>query len=617
MFFPPSKRHPTGCRFFWDRLPDETWGGCFTFLCSALRRSPSFPSLPHIPMKLRSALPALVSGLCLSTHVHADYGIPVPSPPAPVRVNTVGFRPQATKIATLLPKAEQFRVVRADDGKVVLAGLPSATVRSEPGDTNEELKLADFSALREPGRYRLLIPGLGDSPEFGIADDAWVGAYRSVARGFYLWRCGVEVSADWDGQSYLQRPCHLEDGSMEFAGGKPGEHRDGTGGWHDAGDYNKYVVNAAFSMGMMFRAWEHFRPAVERVSLGLPESGRGMPCLLAELKFETLWLFKMQREDGAVFHKLSAKDFNFWGAADQDRSPRFFSPVGSSATAGFAAVMALGARHFREFDAALADRCLDAARRAQAWLAAHPDHLEPDQSALKTGTYPCGDGAYRLWALQEWWETTGDAAALKAFESRSERFFFSHGGPSWGSVEDLALTGYLLGRRNGEKSLQRLGAIRANLLFVAREGVNTARSNPHGRGLGGAKSQFYWGCNGNVASQTLLFFAADRLEPDPAFADAAERCVGHLLGRNYHGRSYVTGVGFQPPQRTHDRRGAPQLPGYLVGGPWPSAREYQDVMADASRNEIAINWNASLLYALAGLLPQGAATPDRLVKPVP
>jgi len=105
-----------------------------------------------------------------------------------------------------------------------------------------------------------------------------------------------------------------------------------------------------------------------------------------------------------------------------------------------------------------------------------------------------------------------------------------------------------------------------------------------------------------VAGQTYLLHVADRVKPNPAYRATAEQALSHLFGRNYHGCSYVTGLGAHSPAHTHDRRGEPQLPGYLVGGPWPTAREWFDDWKDPSRNEIAINWNGALIYALAAFV---------------
>jgi endoglucanase len=87
--------------------------------------------------------------------------------------------------------------------------------------------------------------------------------------------------------------------------------------------------------------------------------------------------------------------------------------------------------------------------------------------------------------------------------------------------------------------------------------------------------------------------------------------INHLFGRNPFGRSYVTGLGDRPPQFPHDRRSGsddvvPPWPSYLVGGPWPKPTDWYDAQEDYKTNEIAINWNGALIYALAGFVDPGS-----------
>jgi endoglucanase len=88
------------------------------------------------------------------------------------------------------------------------------------------------------------------------------------------------------------------------------------------------------------------------------------------------------------------------------------------------------------------------------------------------------------------------------------------------------------------------------------------------------------------------------------YRDTCLDALNHLFGRNYYGRSFVTGLGFQPPMHPHDRRDTGDYlnhpwPGYLVGGPHPKATDWHDEQGDYRTNEIAINWNSALVYALA------------------
>jgi len=529
---------------------------------------------------------------------------PAPPVPATIRVNSVGFVPEGAKVATVVGKERSYRIMDLATDHEVSSGVSRGALVTAAADTGgETLSLIDFSAVRAPGRYVIEVSGGGTSAPFVIGERVWNEAFRVAARGLYLWRCGTAVDDVVNGRPYHHDACHLEDGYVDKIGGPAHTKIPSTGGWHDAGDYNKYVVNAGVTVGLIFKAWEQFRPALESLRLDLPDTGHGLPDLLAELKFECDWLLTMQAADGRVYHKLSAVSFNFWGPPDLDKSERFVSPWSSSATADFAAMMALGARHFREFDAAYAERCLVAATRAWAFLAAHPEDHPADLSAFHTGAYQCPDSSHRLWAAAELWETSGNETYKKDFEQRAQKVSFGQEGPTWGDVRDLALGTYLLSQR-ADRDVALVARLRTELIATAGSIVATAGQNAHARPLGDTAKTFGWGCNGTVAGQTYLLQIAHLVAPNPAYRNTAADALGYLFGRNYHGRSYVTGLGYQPPEHTHDRRGTPQLPGYLVGGPWPTARHWYDQWKDPSRNEIAINWNGALIYALAGFVAQ-------------
>jgi endoglucanase len=163
-----------------------------------------------------------------------------------------------------------------------------ATGRKLNSDTSEELYTLDFSAVKEPGEYRLHAPGLGDSSRFQIGPALYCEPFRVATRAMYLWRCGTAVSGTHNGRLFRHDACHTNDASLTHAGINSQERRDGTGGWHDAGDYNKYVVNAGITVGSMLRAWEDFGPAIRRIRLDLPVEHAKLPEFLAEVKWKQI-----------------------------------------------------------------------------------------------------------------------------------------------------------------------------------------------------------------------------------------------------------------------------------------------------------------------------------------
>jgi endoglucanase len=528
----------------------------------------------------------------------------------PIRFNTVGYLPNAEKQATIAAPCANFTVVRVTDGSTAFQGKATGPVLDP--DTQEQLYTADFSKLKRPGEYQLDVPSVGRSAPFHIAADVYREPFHTVMLGFYLWRCGTAVSATHHGHTFAHAACHTNDAWLDYVGGGH-TNRDGTKGWHDAGDYNKYTVNAGVTVGTLFRAWEDFGPQLRKVRLDLPESGGKLPDFLAELKWELDWLLTMQAPDGSVYHKLTTRSFGGFILPEAETADRYFTPWGSEATADFVGMTAQAARIFRPYDPAFADRCLQAAQLSYQFLKAHPEYHQADQTGFSTGAYEINQPNHRqngvpqnrLWAAAELWETTGSPDVLLDLETRVKAVNGQVDSDfDWDETKNLGLITYLFSKRPGrDPALVKL--VHGNLLAVADDIVQTASRDGYERPLG---SRYYWGCNGGVARQTLLLMAANRLSPGKGgYRATCLDALNHLFGRNCYGRSFVTGIGFRPPLHPHDRRdGGGNVvnpwPGYLVGGPHPKAGDWHDEQGDYRTNEIAINWNSALVYALAACL---------------
>jgi endoglucanase len=172
---------------------------------------------------------------------------------------------------------------------------------------------------------------------------------------------------------------------------------------------------------------------------------------------------------------------------------------------------------------------------------------------------------------------------------------------------------YLFSKRAG-KDAALVREVRDSLIAAADSLVRERNAHGYARPLG---PRYYWGANGTVARQTVLLQGANRIAPKRAYVETALDALGHLFGRNVYGRSFVTGLGANPPLRPHDRRSGGDAveapwPGYLVGGGHPKATDWKDEEASYQTNETAINWNGALIYALAGFVtPKAAASPPR------
>lgn len=451
-------------------------------------------------------------------------------------------------------------------------------------------------------------------------------AFATAMRGFYLWRCGTEVECDHNGNHYHHPACHLDDGYTAYIDADTtviptdarSDHRvDGCGGWHDAGDFGKYTVNAGVTMAALFYAWDHFSDKIEKVDLGIPSSGASLPVFLQELKWETDFLFKMEYPDGSgrVAHKLTRTSFAPFIMPEDDHEPRYFTVWSSAATADYAAMMAMASRYFEPYNHEYAAVCLEAAVRSYAFLEANPEDKHFEQGDFQTGGYQTSDPDDRLWAAAEMWQTTGEGRYLEQLEAGLRRLAGDGASSAddgswnnlvtdewdWGDVAPLASFTYALSEREG-RDAELLEHVRAAIVSSAERLSSNAASDPYGCAL----KNYFWGCNGTACRQSINLHVADIITGGDKYQPVIEGIAEYILGNNYYGRSFVTGVGPNPPMFPHDRRSAADgidapWPGYLVGG-GHTPTDWVDKEEDYSRNEIAINWQAALVYLLAARL---------------
>ena len=563
------------------------------------------------------------------------YPVPASMPPPPpavrqIYLNQVGYLPGREKIATVILPTEHlhtdienvsagpltFHVRSAESSAIVFTGKLSAP-RLDPA-SGDHVCDADLSALDTAGNYRVEASGvLGDI--FAISPTAYADALRLTMRSFYGQRCGCRVDL---GHGYKHPRCHAK-GQFSASSGKSGKVGN-HGGWHDAGDYGRYVVNSAFSCATLLWAWELFPDALLPLALGIPESGKALPDFLAEVKWNLDWLLAMQDPvDGGVWHKQTSLHFCTFILPEKDRLPSEIIGTGSepykntTATADFAATMAIAARCYRTYNSGYADRCLAAARHGFAWCKAHPDVVFKNPPTVATGEYGdphCADEI--LWAAAELFRTTQEPAfELAALESITPMLpNLRIGTPSWNNVASMGLWSYAFA--TSDKPGLPTTTIRAATQAAAALLIEQHRRNGYGNTL--SESDFHWGSNSNAGNGSLLLLIANHFAPAPAATEAALSNLHYLLGRNCFGISWVTQLGVRPFLHPHHRPSAADgiaapWPGLLSGGPnahggdavadhlpqSPPMRMWVDDERAYSLNEVAINWNAPLVFLLA------------------
>jgi endoglucanase len=559
-----------------------------------------------------------------------------------VRINQVGYHPDATKRAVLVTDAgvpQQFEV-RNHDERVVLAGSTQPwPVNPEPS-SGMAVHIVDFTAVRATGDGYVIVTGSQSSHRFVIAADLYRGVCVDALRFFYRQRSGIRILDPVDPRydraaGHLGIPPNRGDTAVRAWSGAdaerwyPGWRCDGvfdvSGGWYDAGDHGKYVVNAALAVSQLLSVWERTGDATS--SSIWPAIGEA---LVEECRWELDWLMRMQVPSGfplagMAFHRVHGTEWEpeaIWPHLDP--TERVLHRPSTAATLNLAAACAHAARLYRRDDPAYARQLLTAARTAHRAAHDHPLLYAPDDHGAHGGG-PYDDDQIDdefYWAASELYLTTGepDYHAELHRSSCHHEDVFEPDGYDWQTVAtharlQLAANDGPIDDRNRIRdwvvdAADRLGAIQDH--------------QPWGQPYAPADG-WDWGSNGRILANLIVIATAHDLTRNPDHLDRVRGGIDYLFGRNAHGQCYVTGHGTDHThhQRTrhyahdHDSAFPPPPPGAVAGG--PNSKNYPGFPGDArlagladqlhyidehtseTTNDICINWNAPLVWTTAYL----------------
>ena len=551
-----------------------------------------------------------------------------------IKIDQSGYYPNAPKIAVLTSdfKSDEyaganvgFYILKVNIGDTAYKGALSEVRQSSNSST--KTRLADFSAFHDKGTYVIYVPGIGNSWAFNINGDVHKNVAISILKGFYYIRSSIPLEEKYAGKWH--RPAgHPDTEVLVHPSAASSKRPAGTvistpGGWYDAGDYNKYVVNSGITTATLLSAYEDFPEYFNALKTNIPESGNTLPDILDEALYNMRWMLSMQDpNDGGVYHKCTNAAFDPMVKPGVTKLPRYVVQKGTAATLDFAAVMAQGSRIFKKYNKqypGLADSLLHAAVYAWQWSQKNPA-VEYNQNAINkqfepkitTGAY--GDRNFKdewFWSATELLVTTGnkiyyDTVLNHAADSMQL--------PSWGDVHTLGF--YTMARlKNSLPSFAKNTAeeLTQKIVAFADNYLPRIAANAFGTVMGGSPREFNWGSNSNAANQGIALINAYLVTKDKKYVDAALTNMDYLLGRNATGYCFVTGTGYKSTMRPHHRPSIADgiedpVPGLLAGGPNPGMQDhayykfiepetaYSDTDASYASNEIAINWNAPAVY---------------------
>ncbi len=567
-----------------------------------------------------------------------------------VRVNQVGYLPNRTKRATIVNSSTDplSWQVRDSAGRVVATGI--TTVFGHDAASGDHVHTADFSSLTTPGASYQLAVGNDVSHTFAISTDIYRRLKYDALAYFYHNRSGIPIEAEYVGALHARPAGHLGitpnrgDTRVPCAPDTGCTYvLDVSGGWYDAGDHGKYVVNGGISVWTLMHQYERAKylgdtAALADGTMNIPERGNGVPDILDEARWEMDFLLKMQVPDGErlagmVHHKVHDES---WTALpmrpSDDPKPRILRPPSTAATLNLAAAAAQCSRVWEEFDDVYAARCLRAAERAWEAACTHPIAFAPRNDSTGGGPYSdshLDDEFY--WAAAELYVTTSSSTYLQ-FLQQSPYYctvpttFSEHSAPAMTWAVTQALGTLTLATVPSQLPQQEVVAARQSIVEAADTFVTTLyRQGYHVPFAPGSDGKYPWGSNSFILNNMIVLASAYDWTRDAMYLDAVVEGMDYLLGRNALDQSYVSGYGARPLMNPHHRYWAhqldPQYPpvpaGVVSGGPNSSLQDpyaqsvglqgcapqkcFVDHISSWSTNEITINWNAPFAWVTAFL----------------
>ena len=328
-------------------------------------------------------------GITVALAAHTLSGAPVADSATFIRVNQVGYLPDAPKVAVVcsLDSTHVDHFVVEDERARVVLGPKRAVSAPAFGPCVTTYRL-DFTTLKAAGRYHIVANGVS-SPTVRIGPRVYDGAADTL---LYYMR---EQRSGWN--PVFGDSVHTKDGIIVDSP-RAGQFVSVSGGWADASDYLQYVTTSANATYVMLMAYrDHPWAFADHFRANGTAGANGRADVLDEARHGLEWLARMFPNDSDMFNQIADdRDHTYFDLPYTDSSdygwgkggPRPVYPctgrpqglfqnrnrsTGLASTAGkYASAFALASRIFAERDPAFADTLRHKALAAYALGRAHP-----------------------------------------------------------------------------------------------------------------------------------------------------------------------------------------------------------------------------------------------------
>ncbi|MEP0862617.1 MAG: glycoside hydrolase family 9 protein [Ignavibacterium sp.] len=489
-----------------------------------------------------------------------------------LRLNQIGFLPADYKTAVIIsrkPFEEKVYTIKNSEDETILVD----SIQQLPLKLNSNFNysaLINFSDLNKSGEYFIEFQKV-KSYSFNIDENVFNAVRDSLSKFFRVQRCGPT-------NPLLHNVCHLQDAS-KVIGYTDSTGIDLTGGWHDAGDYIKFLYTTSFTTYMLLFSYEF---ASEKFSFDLDNDS--VPDILQEARVGLDFLLRCNFADDAFISQVQDdRDHSAgWRLPDEDaftyNRPAFVK-MNRSQIGLNSAALAIASRIWKErfYDYEFSEKCLNVSKKIF-------------NLREKIEDYNDDEKYYKLNEFQ----SKLALAAIEIFKSSKENKYLEtaldYGSQikenNWWSWGDLnALVFYKLAEYDSNFT-SRLKSI---LQFY--------RSYSNSNLFGGAHP-YNWGTTHSFVGVVLSSILFKKLTGSVEFDELAILNRDFILGRNAWGMSFIHNIGEKFPKRIHHQIAYfnnGYLPGAMVSGPAPDSllRKFN---LHPSSNEL-YDFNFSAIYS--------------------
>jgi endoglucanase len=399
------------------------------------------------------------------------------------------------------------------------------------------------------GQYYVSISELGRSFPFYVGFPEGQPEKRpgyTVVRGLYHQRCGIALLPNLT--NHPREECHK---TVQVTDAEPpgfislslnGPKQNISGGYHDAGDYDRRQSHTLIPMGLL-ALYNAYPGGFTDSQFNLPESGNGIPDLLDEAMWGVRLYEQLQEDDGGVRAGTETHRHPDHATTNAALDTLVYKTYRRDFhnTAVSAGLFAMASRLLEPFDAARAATLLARAELAWKWVGAYQGaDIKPAQL---------------MYASMELYETTGRDEFHAAFKTHAAAVLSRPGWPQeyrpWhmnipnlvgGMFNTPYFFTYLMSKRATD--VQTAAGLRSVLDAASAAVLNSVESTayPHGPAPNVA-----WGSLTSQGKYAEPLIFLNRLVPSDRHNDAIHQLADYTMGMNPLGRSFITGMGARPP----------------------------------------------------------------------